>query len=189
MRTPADAPLRRRFGRPAIGRSRRDLCLPQWMCPPKGVQRRTGTPKGSNGEHGPQRGPTANRDPKGVQRRTGTPKGSNGEQGPQRGPTANRDPTAPIQPRGTKKHFASSTTTAYPGLTCSAGVYPPRKTPYIPRPRGMNPRATEPDAKCSKPYGAEGSIAEEFGVCQYILTPPFAVAVGTKGTRSPLARG
>ncbi len=30
-------------------------------------------------------------DPKGVQRRTGTPRGSNGEQGPQGGPTANRE--------------------------------------------------------------------------------------------------
>ena len=89
------------------------------------------------------------------------------EQGPQRGPTANRDPTGPIQPRGTQEHFASSTTTAYPGLTCSAGVYPPRKTPYIPRPRGMNPRATEPDAKCSKPCGAGGRIAEENGGCQW----------------------
>ena len=89
---------------------------------------------------------------------------------PQRGPTANMDPTATIQPRGTQEHFASSTTTAYPGLTCSAGVYPPRKTPYIPRPRGINPRATEPDAKCSQGRGAEGRIAEENGGCQYILT-------------------
>ena len=118
----------------------------------------------------PQRGPTANRDPKGVQRRTWTPRGSNGEHGPQGGPTANMDPTATIQPRGTQEHFASSTTTAYPGLTCSAGVYPPRKTPYIPRPRGINPRATEPDAKSSQGRGAEGRIAEENGGCQYILT-------------------
>ena len=43
--------------------------------------------------------------------------------------------------------FASLTTTDDQSLPCSAGVYPPRKTPYIPRPRGINPRATEPDAK------------------------------------------
>jgi len=78
-------------------------------------------------------------------------------------------PTAPIQPRGTKEHFASSTD--YQSLTCSAGVYPPRKTPYIPRSRGINPRATEPDANCSKTYGSDGSIADEFGDCQYILKP------------------
>ena len=76
MRTPAGAPPRRRFARPAIGRSRRVLWLLQWMCPP------------------------------------------------QRGPTANRDPTATIQPRGTN------------------------------------------------PYGSPGSIADEYGVCQYILTRP-----------------
>ena len=36
----------------------------------KGVQRQTGTPRGSNVKQGPQGGPTANRDPKGVQHHT-----------------------------------------------------------------------------------------------------------------------
>jgi hypothetical protein len=45
------------------------MCLPQWTCPPKE---------------------------------------SNGEQGPQGGPTANRDPTATIQPRGTKPYESAT---------------------------------------------------------------------------------
>ena len=116
VRRPAAHTLYKPYVRPlspAIGCSRRVLCLPQWICPP----------------------------------------------------------TATSRPRGTQQNFASSTPTDYQSLTCSAGVYPPRKTPYIPRPRGINPRATQPDAKSCQGYGAHGSIADAFGVCQYILKP------------------
>jgi len=115
-------PISARIGvAPAIGRSRRDLCLLQWMCPPKGVQRRTGT------------------------RRQRAPRKRGGEPG-----------------KGLPHPF--------------------------PLPR--HGRASiKGEGVTSKPYGAEGSIADGFGVCQYILTRPSPQRRGERRERREWGNG
>ena len=107
-------------------------------------------PRGSNGEQGPQRGPTANKDPKGVQRRTGT-----------------RRRRAPRK----------------------RGGEPGKGLPH-PFPLPRHGRASiKGEGVTSKPYGADGSIADGFGVCQYILTRPSPQRRGERRERREWGNG
>jgi len=108
--------------------------LLQWMCPPKGVQRQTRTPKGSNGEQGPDGDKSA----KAFFTLT----------------------SAFAKASAVALRAMADKTADRPSLSHLA-------TSSRPRRQGRGGYET-----ASKPYGADGRIADEFGVCQYILTRP-----------------
>ena len=97
---------------------------------------------------------------------------------PQRGPTANRDPTAPSQPRP----FSPSPPPS-PRLPPSPyGLWRTRRRTGLPSPIKRNvppggeggspsplPSPIEGEGVASKPYGADGRIAEEYGRCKGIM--------------------
>jgi len=101
--------------------------------------------------------------------------------------TRQRSPSPPPSPKLPPSPYGLWRTRRWTGLPSL--VRPTRREP-LGRTRGSR-RAIQGEGVASKPYGAEGRIDEENGVCQYILTRPSpqrATAAGHGRSRSP-ARG
>ena len=109
------------------------------------------------------------------------PKGSNGEQGPdgnerpaQPSPFGLRRVSAALRQAGRRTRQRSPSPYPLPrhGRASIKGEGGSPSPLPSPPPRAGKHRGRGGYETASKPYGAEGRIADEYGVCQYILTRP-----------------